>query len=716
MNQASIWRDGFLDLSDTQHARDRGEGTARPAGTEIPWLMGWRWGHQASLDHSSEGLLPRGPLPSDWMNYHGYYRHGREVVLSYQIDGRPVLESPLAQDGMLLHRMQIGPGTELKLAAAGGQDVEADEARIIADGGNASRTTSSSAATSIAAAMRVDEQSVQEFVVAAVVGEVNGLTWQADDQKRLVLTIPQSDRTRSIIVLRTSGKGDEAWQRVVTELKTSRAMITPRLRPMTTEGGPLLWPEEIATVGFLGLESGGYALDTLTLPDKTPWNTWFRTSALDFFPDGRMALATYGGDIWIVSGIDHDLKQLRWKRFAAGLYEPFGVKVVDDQVHVACKDRLIRLHDLNEDGEADFYESFSADTDVSVNFHAFSFDLQTDNDGNFYYAKSGHGSDSDLPGAIIKVSSDGKTREVYSTGFRTPNGMGMLPDGRPTVSDNQGQWMPASKINLLRPGGFYGWVPTYSIPGMWSPGGGTIDLDEVEPPQLFDQPIVWMPQDFDNSSGGQLWVDDPRFGPLAGHLLHTSFGKGWMSYLMMQEVDGVAQGAIIKLPFDFRTGIMRARVNPLDGQVHATGLQGWNGGGRIGLLDSGVQRLRFTGNEDFMVIDCQVTQDGLRIAFNDALDADASTNPDAYTIEVWNYQWRREYGSDQFSPTTGEVGIEKWDIESVSLGSDGRSIKLSLPDLIPVDQLHLRLRVKSQKGTRLDEEIYWTIHRVPKSR
>ena len=51
-----------------------------------------------------------------------------------------------------------------------------------------------------------------------------------------------------------------------------------------------------------------------------------------------------------------------------------------------------------------------------------------------------------------------------------------------------------------------------------------------------------MPQEFDNSSGGQLWVDDPRLGPLAGHLLHTSFGKGWMSYLMIQEIDDVTAG------------------------------------------------------------------------------------------------------------------------------------------------------------------------------
>ncbi len=434
-----------------------------------------------------------------------------------------------------------------------------------------------------------------------------------------------------------------------------------------SEGGPLLWPGKITTVGYRGLEQGGYAMDTLTLPDSTPWNTWFRTSALDFFPDGRMALTTYGGDVWIVSGIDDELTELQWKRFAGGLYEPFGVKVVDGFVYVTCKDRLTKLHDINGDGEADFYESFNADTDVSVNFHAFNFDLQTDSQGNFYYAKSGHGADSDLPGAVFKISADGKQREVYCTGFRTPNGMGILPDDRLTASDNQGQWTPASKVNLLRPGGFYGWVQTYSIPGMWEPGGGTIDLKKVVPPETFDPPLVWMPQEFDNSSGGQLFVDDSRWGPLSGRMLHTSFGKGWMSYMMLQEVDDVVQAAIIKLPFNFRTGIMRARVNPADGQVYATGLQGWNGGARAGLLDSGVQRIRYTGDPYPMVSDCKVESDGLRISFNFPLDADSATDLDSYVAEQWNYHWRSEYGSDMYSPITDKPGIDKMNVESVTL-------------------------------------------------
>ena len=105
--------------------------------------------------------------------------------------------------------------------------------------------------------------------------------------------------------------------------------------------------------------------------------------------------------------------------------------------------------------------------------------------------------------------------------------MGILPNNRLTVSDNQGSWMPASKVSLLKPGGFYGYVQTHAHgKRFWEPDGARIDHKKVVPPKTFDQPIIWMPQHFDNSFGGQLWVDDQRWGPLSERLLHTSFGKG----------------------------------------------------------------------------------------------------------------------------------------------------------------------------------------------
>jgi len=540
------------------------------------------------------------------------------------------------------------------------------------------------------------------------------LTWSLDRKNRLVLDIPADDQTRLIQVIRQviPAKIDidevAAWaKRIATN---DRLGIDPSLM---THGGALRWPDVISTTGYLGLESGGYQLDTLSVPASTPWKTWFRTSAIDFFNDGRMVVTTYGGDVWIVSGVDHDLLDLKWKRFAGGLYEPMGVKVVGDQIYVTCKDRITRLWDYNNDGEADFYESFAADPDVSVNFHAFNFDLQVDDDGNFYYAKSGHGADTDLPGVIYKISPDGKYREVFSTGFRTPNGMGMMPGNRATASDNQGQWTPASKVILLRPGGFNGWVQTYDGKGKWSPGGGKINISKVDPPKSFDAPLVWMPQVLDNSSGGQLWVDDPRWGPLSGRLLHTSFGRGWMFYLMQQDVGAASQAAIIKLPFNFSSGIMRAAVNLADGQVYATGLDGWNGGGRPGLRDHGIQRLRYTGDFHPLVSDCQVEPDGLRLRFNFPLDASVAGSLDAYQVHHWNYKWQASYGSEMYSPTTGKVAVEPMNVTAAEVSEDRHSVLLRVDGLNPVDQVHIVLKVASESGEAFEEEIYWTINAVP---
>ena len=87
-------------------------------------------------------------------------------------------------------------------------------------------------------------------------------------------------------------------------------------------------------------------------------------------------------------GLERGTDHLEWKRFAAGLFEPFGLQVVGQDVFATCRDRLVRLRDLNADGEADFYESFSADEDVSTFFHAYNFDLMRDRAGKLLLRQS----------------------------------------------------------------------------------------------------------------------------------------------------------------------------------------------------------------------------------------------------------------------------------------------------------------------------------------
>lgn len=721
MDLAGAWKNAFLDLSDTQHQKGRGEGAAEPGASLVDSLMGWQWGHDGTLDYDRSRRAPRGPMPREWMRYHGYYRHGREIMLSYEVDRRSVLERSFVANEekivankvpSLRKRLRIGPGRELILAIAKWSGATTSSVQIDEKNFSANEKTFSHVSASRA---KGHQTTAPESLISSVsiLANLESVRLEIDTEGRLVWRIPSSQQPIDCEIDFSVEPSSPEFTADSEPLWGERIARWGESELEARKEGPTQWKETLRTVGYLGLEQEGYALDTITIPSSNPWNAWLRTAAIDFFPDGRMLVTTYGGDVWLVSGIDASLEQIEWKRFASGLYEPLGIKIIDEVPYVTCKDRIVKLHDTNGDDEADFYENFFDDPDVSTHFHAFNFDLQVDRDGWLVYAKGGHGADYSIPGAILRVSPDGQRKEEYATGFRVPNGMGILPDGRMTCSDNQGQWMPASKINLLKRGGYYGWVPTYGQKGKWSADGGRIDLEKVVPPEDFDRPLVWIPHELDNSSGGQLWAGDARWGPLSGHLLHTSFGKGWMYYVLTQEVGEKAQGAIIKLPFDFRTGVMRARLNPRDGQVYAVGLQGWNGSGRIGLRDEGIQRLRYTGRPWKMIQSAKVEQGAILLEFNFPIHPASLQSPDAISAEAWNYRWSSAYGSDQYSPSTGRQGVDSLEIQSLSLVNDGTLLRVGVPALRPVDQLHLKVRLKGVDGVSFDEELFWTLHAVP---
>ncbi|HTL57602.1 MAG TPA: DUF6797 domain-containing protein [Candidatus Limnocylindrales bacterium] len=728
MRLAGAWQGGFLDLSHTGHFEQRGEGQPQPQGTPLRGLQHWYWAFNGRFNYPTEGLLPRGPLPAALMRYKGHYVYNRQAILSFTIDGRDILELPEAEkadDSVIIsHTLRIARGpAQLRLCMGQGEKSSQQRCGLVLPQGSAPEGQGGPVRGRLVVAASVipngdlpqGGHSIGDFVAAGAFGATEGLTWEVDDQQRLILNIPGDGQPRLVRVLCFAGNGTAALRKFGERIHQAQpeAIVDPET---LTHGGARLWPMALDVHGQLGKESNAYTLDTIPVPFNNPYGAWLRTSALAFFPDGRAVVTTYGGDVWLVSGLDTPLEHVTWSRFASGLYEPFGAQVIENQVYVTCRNGIVRLKDINNDGEADYYETFYADTDVSTFFHSFNFDLQVDRHGRLYFIKPGEYTDYKLPGALVEISPDGKRAEVYCTGFRVPNGLGLLPDGRLTASDNQGNWMPASKINLVRRGGFYGYVQNLKGGGLfgdqWAPDGGRIDADRIKPPTSFDQPIIWMPQEFDNSSSGQLYVEDPRFGPLSGRLLHTSFGKGWMYYLMLQEVGPVAQAAIVALPFQFDAGLMRARFNPADGQVYATGLSGWQGppDGKDGCL----QRLRYTGRPAKLLDDLKVQHDGLALRFNFELDKAAALNAANYQLEQWNYLWSANYGSDQYSVEhPGQKGHDRVPIQDIKLSNDKRQVFLTIPGLRPVNQVEIRLALQAADGAAFKELAYLTINAVP---
>ncbi|MGE3776102.1 MAG: DUF6797 domain-containing protein, partial [Pirellulaceae bacterium] len=233
---------------------------------------------------------------------------------------------------------------------------------------------------------------------------------------------------------------------------------------------PRQWPEELVLAGECR-QDGPYVVDTIPLPFENPWGALMFVGDHDFLPDGTAMMCTMTGDVWRVSGLDAKLTQVRWQRYAAGLHQPLGLTVVRGQVYVLGRDQITRLVDLNQDGEADFYECFSNAFATSPSGHDFVCGLACDDQGRFYTASGKQG--------LIRIAADGRTVEVLATGFRNPDGLGLCQDGAVTVPCSEGDWTPASMICLVQPG--MQPAPHFGYPG---PRDG-------KPPAL---PMVYLPR------------------------------------------------------------------------------------------------------------------------------------------------------------------------------------------------------------------------------
>ncbi len=477
------------------------------------------------------------------------------------------------------------------------------------------------------------------------------------------------------------------------------------------KGGPARWGQPLVTQGHLGTAAGPYVVDTITSPEKNPYDAWLRFSGFDFFPDGKSAaICTWNGDVWVVKGIDDKLDHLTWQRYATGLFQSLGLKIVNGEVYVLGRDQITRLHDLNGDGEADFYENFNNDCQISSGFHEFAHDLQVDSQGNFYFAKGGpvnpggRGFEklTDDAGCIMKISPDGKHSEIFATGLRAPNGMSMGPHDEITVSDNQGTWTPACRVSFVTKGSFLG-VPSTS--------------HMTPPPTNYGNPICWFPYvdgDYtqgDNSSGGAAWDTFGKWGPLDGHMIHLSYGTCSIFETMYEKIDDVYQGGVVRFPLDFDSGIMRARFNPVDGQLYVAGLKGWQ---TRAAKDGAFQRVRYTGKAVNMPTEMHVQKDGIDVTFTNPVDVLIATDSDNYSIEQWNYIWSDDYGSPEVSrDNPKKKGHDTVDIDSLTLSQDHKTVTFKIADLKPVMQMKIIMKIKAADGSPMNWEIDNTINAVP---
>ncbi|MBI3856608.1 MAG: heme-binding protein, partial [Planctomycetes bacterium] len=577
--------------------------------------------------------LPYGPLPRERGHWKGLYTHGKKAVLSYTVGAAEVLELHGFENGSFTRTIRV-------------QNVAAPLSVLLGPAG----------------------------LEPGLIGEGAALR-KRDDRVELEVTRPGTFK-----------------------ISIPKAEVAPpEDLDALTKGGPAKWTETVVTQGVVGKEPGAYQLDTLTVPYENPWDSYMRIAALDFFPDGRAAVATLDGDVWIVSGIDAKLEKLTWKRFAAGLYQPMGLRVVEGKIYALGRDQITRLHDLNGDGEADFYENFNNDCMLGPSYGEYAMDLQVGPEGDFYYAKAGtmgYGGATPHNGCILKVSKDGSKLEIFALGFRAPMGLCVGPDGFVTATDQQGNYMAECPVVRVKKGGFYGFI---------------LDHHPETKTMHREPPITWLPMDVDNSSGGQVWVTDDRWGPLKGRLVHTSYGQSRLLLMLMDRER--SQGGVVRFPFTFASGIMRAQFNPVDGQLYAAGLRGWQ---TTGVKDGCLQRVRYTGKPAHLPLALKVRKTGIDLEFTDALDKEVASDADSYSAQWFHVVSTPDYGSPEFNATDHtKRGRQKVAITAAKLHDDGKTVSLEIEGFRPVTNLLIKYSLRGADGAKVQNEVSLTINKLP---
>ena len=663
LNMMAAWSGGFLEFQSARFGLIR---HLRPVGEML-------FHNKSSLKWNSSSL-----------KYQGLYQHGQRQLLSYSVSGTNVLESPwLEKDGSVFavsREFHISPNDQdllIPLSSFDGITKSVESKNKLADG--------------------VALQFGSEMIAAIAVGEKQ-VARVIEQDKQLWLSIPKSEKPEQFKILIWRGKANQLDQFGNLAAKSKASNISTFTKP-----GRTLWGQTVQTNGVVGEQAAlGYAVDTIRLPFKNPYNSLFFVSGHDWFSNGDMVVSTVHGEVWIAKNVDDDLQSITWKRFATGLYQPLGIKVVDNQAFVLCRDQIVRLHDRDENGEADFYECFHADVTTSTGVHDYVCCLETDSAGNFYYIHANDG--------VVRVSSNGKDRKIVATGFRNPNGMGVRSDGLVTAAPQEGEWTPASMVCEVIEGRHYG----YRGPKKATP----------ESPLGYEKPTVYLPRLIDNSSGGQFWTNSNRWGLLQDQLIHLSYGKCTMHLVLRDSVSDneanglpTTQGTIVPFPFVFESGVSRGRMNPHDGQLYVSGLKGWT---TAAVRDGSIQRVRLVDknptqrSKTFLPTAYKVHANGIEFGFSHPIATD-SIDANSFKIEAWNYRYSKNYGSPEFKLSNpNQQGRDPWSVKSAKLLSGNKSIFLEIPELRLADQLAISINLQSADGIPFDSTVYSTVKSLRK--
>lgn len=441
-------------------------------------------------------------------------------------------------------------------------------------------------------------------------------------------------------------------------------------------------------------------------------------SGMSWFADGSLAVLTWGAAqsssdgalfrVENVQGDDVDLDEVVVTEIANGMEEPQGVHILDDDIYVSVKSGIDILVDDDGDG---FYEG--RDRLVSwpygENFHEFGFGLPY-HDGYFYVALSvalERSGSTTIPqlvpdrGNLLKIDATTGAYETIAGGLRTPNGIWVDDDGEIFVTDNQGDWLPASKLIQITEGAFYNLFTEYDDPDTGERVQGRYDDQPVTPP------TVWMPHnEISNSPSTPVVMEEGLF---AGQMAIGDVTYGGLQRVFLEDVEGHRQGAVYRMSQGLEAGINEVAIGP-DGDIYLGGI-GYDGNwGQPGKLRHGLQKLTANDRVTMDILETRITETGFDLTYTkplaEHLEDDLASR---YQASQWTYNPTSNYGGPK-------IGEESLPVTDARLSPDRLTVSLDIDGVRPDRVVHIRSPrpFEADDGEELwSTEVWYTASVVP---
>jgi len=451
-----------------------------------------------------------------------------------------------------------------------------------------------------------------------------------------------------------------------------------------------------------------YALDgvhpSFNMTQARPKGFNKKIGGMDFLPNGKLIVSCWDaeGGVYVIDNVDSgDENLITAKKIAQGLAEPLGVKVVDGRIFVMQKQEITELIDNNSDEIIDEYRTLCDSWGVSSNFHEFGFGLE-EKDGYLYAnlatgiqpGGAGVTSQHMNRGNCIKVSIQDGSIEFVANGLRTPNGIGLGYNDDLYIADNQGDWLPSSKILHVSKGAFFG--------SRAVDFEGTANLEEKKP-------VVWLPQDeIGNSPSTPSYLN---VGPYKNQMIHGEVTHGGIKRVYVEEVEGQYQGAVFRFTQGLEGGINRITWGP-DGALYAGGIGNPGNWQHTGTKWYGLQRLEYNKKPTFEMLSVNAKSNGIEITFTEPLKEGEGWQKKDYEIKQWYYLPTKDYGG----PKLDERDLN---IRTVTVSKDRTKVFLELGGMKEDHVVYVHLKnhfVSVNENSLWSTEAWYTMNRIPKNK